>query len=276
MTLSLRTRIAAAFAVALALIGLVGAAAYRNATETLGDVASLREARNRLDAARAFLQRIADIQAGTRGFVITGRDEFLAPRDSALPYLPATLRHLRDLEADDPSASGVLDSVERFVQARLAFDSQTVLLRRTRGAAPAAALVATGRGKMLMDGIRRLAGGLESRSTAERGRRFAILESSARQTQVFALLGGVLGLVAILAAGWSIFHELAARERAQAEVKVLGGLLPICANCKKIRDDRGYWNQIESYVHEHSEADFSHGICPECAAKLYPEYAAKV
>ena len=55
------------------------------------------------------------------------------------------------------------------------------------------------------------------------------------------------------------------------EVKKLSGMLPICANCKKIRDDRGYWNQIEAYISTHSEAEFSHGICPECAKKLYPD-----
>ncbi len=57
------------------------------------------------------------------------------------------------------------------------------------------------------------------------------------------------------------------------QVKLLSGLLPICASCKKIRDDKGYWRQIELYIHDHSEADFSHGICPECAKKLYPEFA---
>ncbi len=56
------------------------------------------------------------------------------------------------------------------------------------------------------------------------------------------------------------------------QVKLLGGLLPICASCKKIRDDKGYWNQIEGYIRDHSEAQFSHGICPECAKKLYPEF----
>ena len=56
-----------------------------------------------------------------------------------------------------------------------------------------------------------------------------------------------------------------------AKVKTLSGFLPICASCKKIRDDRGYWNQIESYLKEHSEAEFSHGICPDCLKKLYPE-----
>ena len=58
---------------------------------------------------------------------------------------------------------------------------------------------------------------------------------------------------------------------ALANVKTLTGLLPICASCKKIRDDQGYWTQIESYIHKHSEAEFSHGICPDCAKKLYPE-----
>lgn len=54
------------------------------------------------------------------------------------------------------------------------------------------------------------------------------------------------------------------------EIKVLSGMLPICASCKKIRDDRGYWYQIESYIRDHSEADFTHGICPDCVQKLYP------
>jgi len=61
-------------------------------------------------------------------------------------------------------------------------------------------------------------------------------------------------------------------QAALAEVKTLSGLLPICANCKKIRDDKGYWNQIEAYIRDHSEADFSHSICPECVKKLYPEF----
>jgi hypothetical protein len=58
---------------------------------------------------------------------------------------------------------------------------------------------------------------------------------------------------------------------ALSKVKTLSGLLPICAKCKKIRDDQGYWNQIELYIARHSEAEFSHGICPSCAIELYPE-----
>ena len=58
---------------------------------------------------------------------------------------------------------------------------------------------------------------------------------------------------------------------ASQNVKILKGMLPICASCKKIRDDKGYWNQIELYIEEHSEADFSHGLCPNCKEKLYPD-----
>ncbi|WP_051283981.1 hypothetical protein [Desulforegula conservatrix] len=65
------------------------------------------------------------------------------------------------------------------------------------------------------------------------------------------------------------------REKALEEVRILSGLLPICSSCKKIRDDKGYWTQIEFYIKEHSEADFTHGICPECTKELYPEFYEK-
>jgi nitrate/nitrite-specific signal transduction histidine kinase len=55
------------------------------------------------------------------------------------------------------------------------------------------------------------------------------------------------------------------------EIKTLRGILPICCNCKRIRSDEGIWQQIESYIEAHSEADFSHSICPECRKKLYPD-----
>jgi PAS domain S-box-containing protein len=61
-------------------------------------------------------------------------------------------------------------------------------------------------------------------------------------------------------------------QRALAQVKTLSGLLPICASCKSIRDDEGYWTAVEVYIHEHSDARLSHGICPTCARRLYPDF----
>lgn len=105
-------------------------------------------------------------------------------------------------------------------------------------------------------------------------------------------IGIGLGIVWLLGFGGvflgmgQIGRRIREREEAQAErdrfleelqqslnsIKRLKGLLPICASCKKIRNDKGYWQQIESYVRDHTEADFSHSICPDCAKKLYPEY----
>jgi PAS domain-containing protein len=63
---------------------------------------------------------------------------------------------------------------------------------------------------------------------------------------------------------------------ALAKVKTLSGLLPICSACKNVRDDKGYWNQIEVYIKKHSEAEFSHGLCPSCTERLYPEFASEL
>lgn len=70
-----------------------------------------------------------------------------------------------------------------------------------------------------------------------------------------------------------LIHEL---QEALAQVNTLSGLLPICASCKKIRDDQGYWQEVEQYLAEHSDAVFSHGLCPDCVRKLYPDLADEI
>jgi len=70
-----------------------------------------------------------------------------------------------------------------------------------------------------------------------------------------------------------LIHDL---QEALNQVKTLSGLLPICAHCKKIRDDQGYWREVEIYIEKHSDVGFSHGICPECLEKHYPEIAARI
>jgi hypothetical protein len=80
----------------------------------------------------------------------------------------------------------------------------------------------------------------------------------------------------LLGAGTQLVRvrALKARERElSVRVRTLAGMLPICASCKKIRDDSGYWNQMEAYMQQHNVAEFSHGICPDCIEHLYPDYA---
>jgi len=91
---------------------------------------------------------------------------------------------------------------------------------------------------------------------------------------VLVSLGGV-GFALYRLRVWRLLRkekELQQRiQEALANIKTLSGLLPICANCKKIRNDKGYWDQIEGYIQKHTEAQFTHGICPECAEKLYSD-----
>jgi hypothetical protein len=93
----------------------------------------------------------------------------------------------------------------------------------------------------------------------------------------------LLGLIGIWTGSYSLCKNEKAREKiilqlqeTLDDVKKLSGLLPICSSCKNIRNDEGYWEQVEKYIKERSEADFSHGICPQCAKKLYPEIYEKL
>jgi len=100
------------------------------------------------------------------------------------------------------------------------------------------------------------------------------------QTVGFRIAGALAVALAFVVVHFLRLERLRRRERelsvrvneALAQLKVLRGLLPICASCKKVRDDTGYWSQIETYIHERSEAEFSHSICPECMERLYPEF----
>lgn len=84
-----------------------------------------------------------------------------------------------------------------------------------------------------------------------------------------ALMSEIEGRKAIQHEREALIEDL---KKALAEIRTLSGLLPICSSCKKIRDDKGYWRQIEEYISKHSEAEFTHGLCPSCAKKLYPQY----
>jgi hypothetical protein len=97
----------------------------------------------------------------------------------------------------------------------------------------------------------------------------ASLRAQANEQRALWVTGALAGLGMLL--GAVVFVQLA---RLISEIKSLGGLLPICSHCKKIRDDRGYWNQLEAYLEAHSEAAFTHGICAECQERLHAQVAA--
>lgn len=99
------------------------------------------------------------------------------------------------------------------------------------------------------------------------------------EVPVFGDDGNVLGIEGIVQDITELYRAKAEREdtikkleKAFSEIRTLQGILPLCSFCKKIRDDKGYWEQVDVYIHKYSEADISHSICPKCMATYYPEY----
>ncbi|MBN1662522.1 MAG: PAS domain S-box protein [Deltaproteobacteria bacterium] len=115
---------------------------------------------------------------------------------------------------------------------------------------------------------------------------FIVESSDGRSLIVEVAASNVFSSSGVLVGRMASFVDISKRKEIEADreklikklqdaldkIKVLRGIIPICASCKKIRDDKGYWNQIERYIKEHSDADFSHSICPDCAKKLYPDF----
>jgi hypothetical protein len=112
------------------------------------------------------------------------------------------------------------------------------------------------------------------------GKPYSLYEANKRLAWNIALsFAALIGFILVLYKGRNVsvaaIRDVSRQKNAEEEIKTLRGILPICSFCKKIRDDKGYWEQVDIYIHKHSEADISHGICPECMKKHYPEqYAA--
>ncbi len=94
--------------------------------------------------------------------------------------------------------------------------------------------------------------------------------------QDYLVKGRIGGDLLVRAIRYALERErlISALREALAHIKTLSGLLPICSGCKKIRDDKGYWSQVDSYIAQHSDAKFTHSLCPDCAKKYFPDAEA--
>jgi two-component system, cell cycle sensor histidine kinase and response regulator CckA len=232
------------------------------------------------------------MRAGAHDFIVKGRLSRLVPAIER-ERREAQARHERRRALDNLAyLAAIVDSAE---EAIIGQNMEGVIVTWNTGAArlygygaaeavgqPALLIVPpslheeTGR---LLEKLRR-GEGVEPLETVRRRKDGAAVNVGEALSAIRDHKGRIVGVS-------SIAYDITERKKIEAErteliahlnetlskVKTLSGLLPICASCKKIRDDHGYWQKLETFVHEHSEAEFSHSICPDCMRLLYPEFA---
>jgi CHASE3 domain sensor protein len=232
------------------------------------------------------LSGLMETEAGLRGFIITGEDRFLEPCYVSTDLIHRKIRYLRNLSIDNLDQQQRFDTLGSMIERRLVKVGEIIDSRTAKSFNPASQVALTNQGSQEIDTIRTVIQAMNNDGNKLLRQQSERTKAIAQRTTFIIDLGSVLAFTLVAAASLIIYVDIKRRKRAEIEkerlilqlqetlvkVKTLSGLLPICASCKKIRDDRGYWNQIEVYIREHSQADFSHSMCPECMKKWYPDY----
>ncbi|HEX8708932.1 MAG TPA: CHASE3 domain-containing protein [Pyrinomonadaceae bacterium] len=219
MKLSVERKIAAGFALPLILLVMVGVVSYRNTRELVRDSNLVAHAHDLLDELGGMLSTMKDAETGQRGYIITGDEAYLEPYSLATAQINQNLARLRQLIADDAAQQQRLSLLEREVQERLALISASIELRRTKGFEAAARLIATGRGKMLMDDIRRLVAEMMRQEEATLAAHRLGANSNLRNTAITLSILGLILLGFLPASYFVIRRDLGKRRRAEQSLR---------------------------------------------------------
>lgn len=276
------------------------------ATMIVVDIFSYRSTQDFIKAARdrqshhqtfvqleSILSTMKDAQTNQRGYIITGEGRFLESDNKAKTVIDQKLEEVRKLtelrEADENKQDRrkKIDALELLIREELAELSKAIELRKQKGFSAASQMILAGKGQEVMDDIKKAVEKMKLEEEKLIARRDRQVESNFRTTLLMFFSGNAVGFSLIGLVFLALAREIAERKRVEegreklvsdlqnalAQVKTLkSGLLSICAQCKKIRDDKGYWIQLETYIRQHTDTQFSHGICPECLKKYYPEF----
>jgi diguanylate cyclase (GGDEF)-like protein/PAS domain S-box-containing protein len=215
MRWSVEKKMAAGFAVMLAILFAVGFVSYRNTRKLIRDSNRVAHSHEVLDELEGTLSALKDAETGQRGYIITGDASYLNPYTAALPAIAQRIARLRQLTADAPQQQRLLADLEGKINARLALMSEVIELRKTGGFAAAEQVVSSGRGKTMMDDIRGVTAEMSARENALLERRRVESNASARNTTItLAILGALL--LGFLPAGFLVVRR-DIRKRRKAE-----------------------------------------------------------
>jgi len=260
------------------------------AAMSIGAIVSLRQALDWhkhtyevLITAESLSASFTNIQSEMRGHVLMEKPGFPTAYTRGMEAASRQLAQLTKLTRDNPVQQRRLKELTMSLTHILSQTDHVIYTRQNDGRSAAIKMESPSEDEEIMAPAAALVDAFiqeEQRLLVQRG---AVADVDFRNTGLLLGFGSLLAAI-LLAAGTLLVRrenhrrhilELELREVTDT-VKILSGLLPICAHCKSIRDDKGYWNKIEAYIQKHSEARFSHGLCESCVRELYPEIADKV
>ena len=238
-------------------------------------------------AAQSYEDNLMNIQNGMRDFVTMGDVTALALCQRCIKLEPELYDQLVSLTRDNPAQQQRLKTLSVAMKDVFGYDAHLVDIYKQQGAVAVLRTEQTGEGKTVTGHALDI---LKTFSTEEQkllDARDAVEQADYLSAERLLIVGSVLAVALLVLANIMASREMARRQRMEierekliaelqrtlAEVKTLSGLIPICAWCKSVRNDQGYWQTVEQYVHSHSDASFSHSICPSCQEKFKDEIA---
>jgi CHASE3 domain sensor protein len=201
-------KIAAGFAVAFALLAIIGFVSYRGINVLTRNSYLVTHTHQVIEKIAALFTELQDAETGQRGYVITGDDAFLEPYQSATTAIPPLLKELRTLTADNPNQQRRLEEIDPIIDSKLAELKEKIDTRRKEGFEPAMKLVAAGGGKRDMDALRRLFDQMTAEEEALLNQRADEVEAAANGGRTTIVAGTVVALLFVCGVGWFLTHTL--------------------------------------------------------------------
>ena len=209
MKFNVGIKIAAGFGLVLAIFVVIGTISYRATSELIGASDWSQHTYEVVGQLEKTLSLLQDVETGQRGYVITGDESYLEPYQAALGIIDKTLQQVRKLTEDNPAQQQRLDALEPLVEQRLARARENIDIRRTKGLEAAIQNSKTGKGKALMDGIRKIIGQMENEEHDLLNQRVAVADTDAINARWTIVLGTLAALVLALLAGFIVTRNIA-------------------------------------------------------------------
>jgi CHASE3 domain sensor protein len=238
--------------------------------------------------AQAFEENFTDTQRAIRGYTALGDESGLASFRSGMKLEARLFNELAELTSDNPAQQRRLKGLSVAMEAVFSYDARALALFQKSGSQAVRDTDVTGESRMVSGNARNVI-----RAFSQEEQRLLLLRDAAESAEARSngrvlIFGSLLAAALLLFANYLVSREMGRRSRIEAEreklinelkraleeVRTLSGMIPICGWCKSIRTDQGYWQSVEQYVREHTEATFTHGICPVCADKFKAEAVA--